>query len=44
MAISSAAVRGRRAIRAPPPVMIDEGHCARIDRCASLGGRSLTSE
>jgi len=35
------AVRAGLVIRAPPPVLLDTGHCARIDRCASLAWRSL---
>jgi len=35
--IWSSAVRGRLVKRAPPPVVIDEGHCARIYRGALFG-------
>jgi len=34
-------VRARRAGGGAAPVIIDEGHCARIDRCALLVWRSL---
>jgi len=41
-----AAVRASSAAGAPPWLLIDEGHCALIDRCTLFwcGGRSLTSE
>jgi len=39
--IQWSAVRARLAAGAPPPVMLDEGHRARIDRCESLAWRSL---
>jgi len=35
-AIGASAVRGRLAAGAPPGLLIDAGHCARIDRCALL--------
>jgi len=38
---SVSAVRARRAAGAPPGLLIDEGHCARIDRFALLAQRSL---
>jgi len=33
----TSAVRASLAAGAPPPVMLETGHCARVDRCATFG-------